>query len=245
MRKIIIGDVHGCIDELQQLLEKLHFSPNERLIFTGDLVDRGPDTISVVELAQSLNAKVAIGNHDERFTRWHKREQESHATGKKNPMKPLDAERQTTYKQLVEFNLIDWMATWSPCVSVTPTMVVVHAGLRPSVPLARQKPSDLLHVRFIDNITGNPATLVNLQQPPNSTYWSELWHGPDSVVYGHNAVDAPRVDVPAPGVTCFGIDTGCVFGGKLTALVIHDEQHYEFVQVQARREYSPRVITEE
>ena len=241
MRTIIIGDVHGCLSELKQLLNKLNFTDNDHLIFTGDLIDRGPDSVGVVQLAKSLNANVAIGNHDERLTRWHKREQESQITGKKNLMKPLDAERQNTYQQLVEHNLIDWMTAWDPCVSVTPTMVVVHAGLRPGVPLAKQKPNDLLHVRYIDNTTSNPVALVNLQQPLNSTYWSELWQGPDSVVYGHNVVDTPRVDVHT-GAVCFGIDTGCVFGGTLTAMVVHDEQHYEFVQVPAHKAYSPRIV---
>ena len=68
-------------------------------------------------------------------------------------------------------------------------------------------------------------------------YWTSKWIGPDNVVYGHavHSLKSPRVDRPVPGVECWGIDTGCCFGGRLTALCIETR---EIVQVDAREKYA-------
>jgi hypothetical protein len=72
--------------------------------------------------------------------------------------------------------------------------------------------------------------------PPDGHLWATRWPGPESVVYGHVVHDLahPRLDEPRPGVFCYGIDTGCCFGGHLTALILPERQ---FVQVPARAAY--------
>jgi|TARA_B110000305_G_C19336228_1_gene586726 hypothetical protein len=63
-RVIAIGDVHGCIDELQMLLRKCDYSPGDLVVFLGDLVSKGPDSLSVVQLAREIGAIGVRGNHD-------------------------------------------------------------------------------------------------------------------------------------------------------------------------------------
>jgi hypothetical protein len=70
-RVIAIGDVHGCIDELQALLRKCDYHPGDIVIFLGDLVCKGPDSLSVVQMAREIGAIGVRGNHDFEVVRWH------------------------------------------------------------------------------------------------------------------------------------------------------------------------------
>jgi hypothetical protein len=70
-RVIAIGDVHGCIDELQALLRKCDYHPGDTVVFLGDLVCKGPDSLSVVQMAREIGAIGVRGNHDFEVVRWH------------------------------------------------------------------------------------------------------------------------------------------------------------------------------
>jgi len=70
-RIISIGDVHGCIDELQDLLRLCDYRPGDQVVFLGDLVSKGPDSISVVQMAREIGAIAVRGNHDFEVIRWH------------------------------------------------------------------------------------------------------------------------------------------------------------------------------
>ena len=70
-RVIAIGDVHGCIDELQALLRRCDYRPGDLIVFLGDLVSKGPDSLAVVQMARELGAMGVRGNHDFEVIRWH------------------------------------------------------------------------------------------------------------------------------------------------------------------------------
>lgn len=74
MRNIIIGDVHGCLDELKELINKLELSSADHLFFIGDLIDKGPDSVGVVkyvyELSKLYSTVLILGNHEEKFLRF-------------------------------------------------------------------------------------------------------------------------------------------------------------------------------
>jgi hypothetical protein len=106
------------------------------------------------------------------------------------------------------------------------------------------------HIRFL-----NPDTLKTVsldddyQPPPGSVYWTELYDLPHHVVYGHNvhSLSAPEVTVKPNGAQLVGVDTGCCFGGKLTALLVPSSKEERvtpahFVQVPAAKAYSRSVI---
>ena len=115
--------------------------------------------------------------------------------------------------------------------------LVVHGGFD-ATPIETQKPSKMLRCRWIDAATGKMKSLdMDGGAPPGTVWWAERWAGPKNVVYGHavHSLERPRVDRNAAGAECWGIDTGCCFGGRLTALVLETR---EVLQVNARAKYA-------
>ena len=234
MRTIIIGDVHGCLEELRDLLTLVSFTQGtDTLVFTGDLMDRGPEPAACVKLARELGALCVMSNHDEKFPRFRKHEAVRTLTGKKNPMN-LSAERRTQHDLLSDED-IAWIAGLPQVLHLTPMLVVVHAGLEPAYTVADQSAA-VIRVRYVSR-EGKMCAGAGFEQPAGSVLWSERWEGPESVVYGHSvhSMDTPRVD-RFEGGACYGIDTGGVFGGHLTAAVI-TPSGVEFAQVRARQVY--------
>jgi hypothetical protein len=113
--------------------------------------------------------------------------------------------------------------------------VLVHGGLMPGVPLRRQRFQTRL--RYVDRRTLEVMSLAEQRADPGrAVHWSERWEGPWRVVYGHDA----RPEVAARSLT-FGIDTGVVYGGKLTAAVLDDperDRRPRLVQVKAARAHA-------
>jgi bis(5'-nucleosyl)-tetraphosphatase (symmetrical) len=238
-RIAIVGDVHGCIEELDELLERLALRPGvDRLVMVGDLLDRGPDPVAVLRRARQLGAEVVLGNHEEKHLRYRRHEvARGRDPRKRNPMQPFTEERIAQHRALSHE---DWryIESWPSWLRLPGGFAVVHAGLEPRWPLDRQRPSIVCRVRDVDS-TGSMATSGDPRVPsPGSVPWALRWPGPESIVYGHHVhgLETPRVDRPRADVECWGIDTGCVFGGRLTAPVLPDR---EIVQVPARRAYLP------
>jgi hypothetical protein len=224
VRTLVIGDVHGCLDELLALLDVVQYHQGaDRLVFVGDLVDRGPDSIGVVRFVRQLGVECVLGNHEEKHVRWAKREANYRATGKPNPMRPFSPELREMNEQFVAEDHIGWLAALPLYLRLDPRWVVVHAGFQPGIAFDYQKPSVLTHVRYLQPDTGKMVSTPEIGvKPPGSVFWATMWTGPESVLYGHNVdnLQHPRVDEPLPGVVCVGTDTGCVFGGHLTAAIL-------------------------
>lgn len=228
-RTIFVGDIHGCIDEFNELLNRISYDPrSDRLILLGDLVDRGPDSIAVVTKAREMNLECLMGNHEHKFVKWYR------AQGSR--MAEFHDSR-NYYAQLSEqdINYIMNMPTYIELDDV----IAVHAGLKPGISLSSQTKDDLMYLRYTDsdrrfislkkiNKLGKEAT--------GARFWTEFWTGPKSVVYGHNvhSYEDPLIEEVSPGVACYGLDTGCCFGGRLTALIWETK---ELVQIQAKRAY--------
>jgi hypothetical protein len=247
-RTLAIGDVHGCLEELRELLAAAAYREGEdRLVFVGDLVDRGPDPVGVVRevrrLSQRGHVLTVMGNHEEKLVRWFKRVEEERTQGKKNLMTPPDRER------LAQWDAFDaedraWLAERPITAEAAPGWTVVHGGFE-AIEGGAQKPQKMLRCRWIDPETGRMIALPDPSAPqgqralaaPKGIFWMERWRGPAHVVYGHavHSLESPRIDRPAAGVECWGIDTGCCFGGRLTALCLETR---EITQVPARRAYA-------
>lgn len=227
-RHIFVGDVHGCIDEFNTLLNKLSYNKKEdRLILLGDLIDRGPDSVGVVRKARQLNLECLMGNHEHKYIKWFR------AQGTQ-----VDVyDRNDFYKDLSDQDItyINSMPTYIELDDV----IAVHAGLKPGLPLSNQKKDDLMYLRYTDEnrkfISLKKVAKLGKEQS-GAKFWTEFWTGPKSVVYGHNvhSYTEPFIETVAPGVICYGIDTGCCFGGRLTALIWETK---EIVQVQAKKAY--------
>ncbi len=227
-RTIIVGDIHGCIDEFNELIKKLSYDKkSDRLILLGDLIDRGPDSVAVVRKARQMDLECVMGNHEYKFLKWFK------SYNSKNDV----YDRKDYYLQLSDED-INYIAQMPTSIKLENT-IVVHAGLKPGISLSNQSKDDLMYLRYTDK----DKKFISLKkiskfgkEATGAHFWTEFWYGPESVVYGHNvhSFEEPLIEEVRPGVFCYGLDTGCCFGGKLTAMVLETK---EIVQVQAKRTY--------
>lgn len=243
-RTIIVGDIHGCIEEFEELLKTLSYTGEDRLVLAGDLVDRGPDSVGVVRKAQELGCEVVMGNHDLKHVRWSKWEAKvASGEAQKNPMK-FGADKIEIFNGFSEKDLA-WLKKLPSIIRLNEHCVVVHGGLAPKRSVEKQNAKQVTMIRFVDKDKGNFVGIRSIgAQPENTDYWSEVWTGPETVFYGHavHSLEAPRRD-QHEGYSCWGLDTGCVFGGRLSAAVLTDDgpdPEVEIVQVKAKKAYSER-----
>ena len=208
-RTLVIGDVHGCLDELESLVKACGVAAGERLVLAGDLVGKGPDSHGVIAFAREHGALGVLGNHD--------------ASAVKRRMGPWEPFEKWAF--LRTFSREDWayLESLPLFLRLGRDHAVVHGGAMPGVPLERQKREHLLCLRSIPP-TGEGTSRL-LQDHP----WAAKWKGPEHLVFGH---DALRGYQRYPFAT--GLDTGCVYGGQLTALELPGQR---IVQVPARRRY--------
>lgn len=202
-RTLFIGDVHSCADEVKDLVDRAALVTGDRVFFTGDLLSRGPKPHEVLKLYRELGAQAPVGNHERRLldARHAKRR------GEKGPR--LSASHQAIVDELEKE---DWeLLEELPLLVPVPEhgVVLAHAGVDPSLPLDRQDAWVVTHVRSID-ADGKPSEKWG--QP-----WGELYRGPEHIVFGHNARKAPQLHAFATG-----LDTGCVYGGRLTGMLLPD-----------------------
>jgi serine/threonine protein phosphatase 1 len=209
-RTIVIGDVHGCSAELQDLLQELAVSPRDRLISVGDLLCKGPDSRGVLEWAMKAeNLSCVLGNHELRFlSAWRR--------GTLPNEKAHDAE---TCRQLGSGYdaFMRFIETW-PLSIARKDCLVVHAGFDPRRPGLTGQSAELLT---------NIRRLEDTRAP-----WYEAYEGKRLVVFGHWARREPVVRDNA-----IGLDTGCVYGGRLTALILPERR---LVSVPARAVYQAK-----
>jgi predicted phosphodiesterase len=230
-RTIVVGDVHGCLRELEALLDVVRPSAGDTVWFLGDLVDRGPDSAGVVRLVRSLGANLVMGNHDDKHVRYRRhlqrREQEPDF---RIPMMP--SEHFLEVHASLGDDDIDWMAQAPVLARLSDAWVLVHGGLMPGRPLSR--PLRPLNLRYLHRRTGRALSLQEANaSPAEAVHWSDRWGGPWRVLYGHDA----QPEVVERRLT-FGIDTGVVYGGRLTAAVLESLERNtrpSLVQVPATR----------
>lgn len=250
-RTIIVGDVHGCLTELHDLLAKVSFNrEHDRLIVAGDLVDRGPDSVGVVRFVRE-NGECVLGNHEAKLMRrWRHHQRKLREPKYKIPMRPSEDQEAT----LAALSMDD--ARWLSGLPSTITLeeqniVIVHAGVIPSQPIERQPEEVHTMVRFISekNHRMQPLIMPGFRQPNGSVFWAEVYDGEKDIIFGHNVVGLEQPRTWAGNESrgwCHGIDTGCVFGGHLTAVILPalppgtiraSGTPLEIVQVKARKAY--------
>jgi hypothetical protein len=216
-RTIVVGDIHGCYDELWDLLNQLDFGSGDRVVSVGDIITKGPKSREVLELFMSDSRfETVIGNHDLALRRlWSGEEVELKAAQKEtNRELGPDKDRYLPYLNSLPFT-IDLGG-----------YLVVHAGLRPNVELNSQTSEDLTQLR----------TLGENRESKNGTPWYEVYDGEKFVLFGHWPAAEPR-----RGKKALGLDTGCVYGHQLTAYILEASDNSasgEFTSVRARSAYA-------
>jgi hypothetical protein len=224
VRTVVIGDIHGCLNEAIELVRRCGEEPDTRLVLVGDLVAKGPDSAGVVQWAREIGAHAVLGNHDAHALRLRPGAPDAPERPRPEHLAVAQALRPADWAWLGARPLWSWLDGADAGVAGTRTHIVVHAGLVPGVALEDQDRDNLLNLRSITP-AGEPSKRVD------GTPWASLWRGPPHVVFGHDAVRGlQRYD----GAT--GLDTGCVYGRELTALVLPEGR---LVAVPARRAYAP------
>ena len=214
----IIGDVHGCHEELVVLLKQLGYENGEagtvwrhpqerRVVFVGDLVDRGPDTPAVLRLAMAMieagTALCVAGNHDNKLLRKLRGSNVKIAHGLAESLAQLEPEPEE-FKQCV-LRFLDGLL--SHYVLDGGRLVVAHAGLREDL---QGRASGRVRSFALFGDTTGETDAFGL---PVRFNWAAEYRGKAMVVYGHTPV--PTAEWVNHTIN---IDTGCVFGGRLTAL---------------------------
>jgi hypothetical protein len=210
-RTIVIGDIHGCFDELTDLLNLFELETDDRVVAVGDLIVKGEKNREVLDLfIDDDRFSSVIGNHDRALRQYWR--------GKSVPL----TKAQEATRAELEFN----REHYSEYLRSLPYMIdlgshlVVHAGLRPGVPPDQQVASDLTELRTMG---ADPSRREGIP-------WYEVYQGEKIVLFGHWPHSQPR-----RGPCAIGLDTGCVYGGRLTAFVIESAQ---LLSVPARRVYN-------
>lgn len=216
-RIIAIGDIHGCQQEFTDLLGLLDLTADDQLVLLGDLVNRGPDSCRVLDLAREHGSVSLLGNHELRLLNFHR-------TRDSAPLKDDDQETIAAL-QPHHWDYLEKM----PLTYEVPELntVFVHGGFLPNEPWQKQTAQVVTRIQVIDS-NGRPRKRADA---PDSLPWADHWNGPPFVVYGHT----PRPEVYRLKWSA-GIDTACVMGGCLTAFILPERR---FLQVKARRRYFP------
>lgn len=221
----VIGDVHGCYDELAALLNDLGHADlldpdiprapegeEPRVIFVGDIVDRGDKIVEALRLVHRLCARgyamTVVGNHDDRFLRWLVGRHVDIRHGLEESVEQFNR-IPTRERELWREELIDFLTHLPWAIGIDDGRAVIahaawHAGLH------TERSADRIRAYTLYGpVTGNKTP----EGFPERIDWAPGYEGPELVIFGHQVYSAPYLHDYA-----IGIDTGCVFGGALTAL---------------------------
>jgi len=230
----IIGDVHGCFDELKELLKQLgytkkrtdgYFHKNGRTaVFLGDIMDRGPKNIEVLKLimdmVESGNAICINGNHDEKLNKYLRGSNVTQSHGLADTIKEIESEGEDFKLKAKDFI----GSLRSHFVLDSGKLVVSHAGI-----IEKYQGRGSARVRHFC-LYGDVNGERDEYGLPVRLDWAMDYRGKATVVYGHT----PQIE-PYIINNTYCIDTGCVFGGKLTALRYPER---EIVSIEAKKVYS-------
>ncbi|KAI7879453.1 Metallo-dependent phosphatase [Lichtheimia hyalospora FSU 10163] len=241
-RLFAVGDIHGCLDELNELLDTIQYdyASGDRLVLLGDLVAKGPDSAGVVQRARELNAWCVRGNHDDKVVRLatfqrstmhqsHNREFKVVPEGKvHDPLKLDNHHVHIASRLMMSDNDYEYLAA-CPMMLALPVLqsLFVHAGLDPSHTLDRQEPFFVMNMRSLQE-DGSPAKHRSDGVRSWTNAWEEMVESSHpitpfrNVYYGHAAANRLQL-----GNHTFGLDSGCVYGGQLSAFDVLTHQLYQ------------------
>ena len=221
MRTIVIGDIHGCAKAFHALLNKVKVSGDDRLILLGDLFDRGPDSFEVFRTVRQLAGSMEddfvllLGNHEDYLL-----------SPKLSLTQRLVWERVGRGTTVSSFkahgdrmeSAIPWLSGHCQMFYRDENIQCVHAGIRVD-PLEKNDPHTMIHDHGVVPANGyaGPLTITGHIALSEPTYYAGDHKTTEKLPYGE------ALPLPKTGVIC--IDTGCGKGGKLTAMIIRDQEY--------------------
>lgn len=189
-RTIFIGDVHGCLTELKDLVHEIKPTSLDRVILLGDMINRGPHQPEVVRYVYEKGFECLLGNHEYHYvSAWRHNKK---------------------YREIYEnigFDIHKWILRL-PSFIETPQFIAVHAGLEPNKHPSKSPVEILSNIRTWDGVGQD---LRNPKNPP----WYEFYKGEKPVFYGHWAKEGLNIRE-----NTIGLDSGCVYGNALSAYIL-------------------------
>ena len=211
MSKLIVyGDIHGCYDEFISLRNKVNPNKNDIEVCVGDVITKGKDSIKVLRYLQKNNIRSVLGNHEDKFIRFLEHEK----SNKKNPI-ILDDDEKNIVDNLNEKD-IQYLKNMSLFLRFE-NITILHGGLQNHYileDLTKKEKSKILRMRYLDK---NGNFLSYGKEADDSVFWADIYDGNQGfVVYGHQWFKEVKINKNS-----IGIDTGCVYGNRLSAVVFN------------------------
>ena len=256
MTVAIFGDVHGCLDELALLLNQL--KDVDTIVSVGDLTDKGPDSNGCLELVVERGIILVNSNHDDKYIQFLKKNRAASTIKQEH--------RRILYESLspkARAYLLTAIPFFRGEYDVIKNFIVVHGGIGPNhrlFPIDGKSYNEILRIRYVDKDTlEKVSTIHNIDgtwgpEHNNVWKWQEVYHGQyGPVIHGHivEKLGIPSIwengkrrdftepySLIAPN-TILSIDTGCVYGGALTAAVINKDGGISIRQVKSLKCYTP------
>lgn len=217
-RIIVYGDLHGCLNELIRLRLHLDIQNDDIEVTVGDNINKGPHSKELLKFLMHNKIKSVLGNHEEKLIRFHHRCLKHDFVT--NPVN-LDWMQRELYESLdsEQMAFLESLPVYLRFGDLT----VIHGGITNAMQLDNAGWGDLqkmIHMRWLDE---NLRYVGKDEKHRHKYFWSEIYEGHEGfIVYGHQGWQKPRKDPYA-----LGIDTGCVYGNKLTAVIFALDSHME------------------
>lgn len=236
---VVVGDIHGCSVEFEELLNKVHKetpskNPNKCLkIIVGDLVNKGPNSKRVLQICADKYPKSILsvrGNHDQIVLALYKKYKED----------GIKCDDKNKWIEKLPKSYVNYLNKLPYSITI-PSLncIIVHAGVDPS----KEKPAietqfgSMLSMRNIEVIKeSNDVIRYDCTKDKNrGAAWATFWPGPEHVYFGHDA----RRRLQDDHEFATGLDTGCVYGDRLSFVYIKGARKGEIFSIEAKQIYQP------
>lgn len=235
---VVVGDIHGCYKEFKELLDKVHSEtpskkPDKCLkILVGDLVNKGPDSKEVVQLCCDKYPKSILavrGNHDEIVLSLHKKYKE----------KKESLEERNKWIKKMPSKYIAYLNSLPYSIKI-PSLkcIIVHAGIDPSKedPAVTTPLSTMItmrNIKVLKDTRSEDHSYLCTKSEKEGVAWATFWPGPEHVYFGHDA----RRRLQDQHEFATGLDTGCVYGDRLSYIYIKGQRKGEICSIKAKEVY--------